>query len=168
MRNTFCRHLISASVLAVSAVRASPVLAQATPQGRTSAPQPEVADEDTIVVTGSILCQADRETPSPVTVLTQESLDRSGLSTTQDELQTIASNNGPALTNSFTANGAFAGGASAVSLRGLSSNFTLVLFDGLRGAYYPLADDGTCNFVDLNTIPDDIFERVEVLRDGAS
>ncbi len=34
--------------------------------------------------------------------------------------------------------------------------------------YYPLSDDGTRNFVDLNTIPDDIVDRVEVLRDGAS
>ena len=55
-----------------------------------------------------------------------------------------------------------------MSLRGLSTNSTLVLFDGLRAAYYPLADDGSRNFVDLNTIPDDIVERIDVLRDGAS
>src|SRR3546814_15588718 len=48
------------------------------------------------------------------------------------------------------------------------SNSTLVLFDGMRAAYYPLADDGTRNFVDLNTIPDDIIEQVQVVRDGAS
>lgn len=58
--------------------------------------------------------------------------------------------------------------APSVPLRGLSTNSTLVLFDGLRAAYYPLSDDGTRNFVDLNTIPDDIVDRVEVLRDGAS
>ncbi len=38
----------------------------------------------------------------------------------------------------------------------------------MRAAYYPLADDGTRNFVDLNTIPDDIVESIDVLRDGAS
>jgi iron complex outermembrane receptor protein len=128
----------------------------------------EDANSQDIVVTGSILRRTDTETPSPVTVITAENLDRRGISTVQGALQTLSSNNGPALTNSFTANGAFAGGASAVSLRGLSSNSTLVLFDGLRGAYYPLADDGTRNFVDLNTIPDDIVERIEILRDGAS
>ena len=128
----------------------------------------ESASTQDVVVTGSILRRTDTETSSPVTVITTENLDRRGISTVQDGLQTLSSNNGPALTNSFTANGAFAGGASAVSLRGLSSNSTLVLFDGLRGAFYPLADDGTRNFVDLNTIPDDIVERVEVLRDGAS
>jgi iron complex outermembrane recepter protein len=128
----------------------------------------EASTEKPIVVTGSILKRADTNTPSPVTVVTAEELDKKGISTVQDAIQQIASNNGPALTNSFTANGAFAAGASAVSLRGLSTNSTLVLFDGLRAAYYPLADDGSRNFVDLNTIPDDIVERVEVLRDGAS
>ena len=38
----------------------------------------------------------------------------------------------------------------------------------MRSAYYPLADDGTRNFVDLNTIPNVIVDRVEVLQDGAS
>lgn len=129
---------------------------------------PSCAGGKVIVVTGSILRRADTETPSPVTVLSSESLDKRGLFTVQDGLQSLAANNGPALTNSFSANGAFAAGASAISLRGLSTNSTLVLFDGQRAAYYPLADDGTRNFVDLNTIPDDIVERVEILRDGAS
>jgi iron complex outermembrane recepter protein len=121
-----------------------------------------------IVVTGSILRSTTSATVSPVTVINSEALDQRGINTVQDALQQLASNNGPALTNSFTANGAFASGASAVSLRGLSTNSTLVLFDGQRAASYPLADDGSRNFVDLNTIPDDIVDRIEVLRDGAS
>jgi iron complex outermembrane receptor protein len=120
------------------------------------------------VVTGSLFRSTTSATVSPITVLTAEALDQRGVNTIQEGIQQLASNNGPALTNSFSANGAFAAGASAVSLRGLSTNSTLVLFDGQRAAYYPLADDATRNFVDLNTIPDDIVERVEVLRDGAS
>lgn len=119
-----------------------------------------------IVITGTMFHQAI--TPSPVTTLTTESLDQRGITTVQDAIQRLSSSNGPALTNSFSANGAFAGGASGVSLRGLSTSSTLVLFDGLRAAYYPLADDATRNFVDLNTIPDDIVERIDVLKDGAS
>ena len=126
------------------------------------------SDGEEIVVTGSLLRQTDAATPSPVTTITAANLDARGINTVQGGIQALASNNGPALTNSFTANGAFAAGASAVSLRGLSTNSTLVLFDGLSAAYYPLADDATRNFVDLNTIPDDIVDRVEVLRDGAS
>ncbi|KZE17115.1 MULTISPECIES: TonB-dependent receptor [Sphingomonas] len=172
---TSLRHGAALSALIVSTI-AGPAFAQSTVTADEPAAQPATVptttaaqtDDETIVVTGSLLRRADAETPSPVTVVTTESLDRRGLATIQDGLQTLSSNNGPALTNSFTANGAFAGGASAVSLRGLSSNSTLVLFDGLRGAYYPLADDGTRNFVDLNTIPDDIVQEVQVLRDGAS
>jgi iron complex outermembrane receptor protein len=128
----------------------------------------DTKDANTIVVTGSLLRRTNTETVSPVSTVTAESLEQRGLSTLQDGLQSLAANNGPALTNSFTANGAFAAGASAVSLRGLSTNSTLVLFDGMRAAYYPLADDGSRNFVDLNTIPDDIVEKVEVQRDGSS
>ena len=143
--------------------------AQAIAAAVTPAADTAVADAaDTIVVTGTLLRRSNTETPSPVTVLTTDDLEKRGLQTVQAAVQSIAANNGPALTNSFTANGAFAGGASAISLRGLTTNSTLVLFDGLRATSYPLADDGTRNFVDLNTIPDEIVERIEVLKDGAS
>ena len=149
------------------AMVATPAFAQTAP-----APAPVPAADDTankdadVVVTGTLFKGADPITP--LTTVTAAELDRRGIVTTQDAIQQLSSNSGPALTNSFTANGAFAAGASAVSLRGLSTNSTLVLFDGLRAAYYPLADDGSRNFVDLNTIPDDIVEKIEVVRDGAS
>ncbi len=50
----------------------------------------------------------------------------------------------------------------------LTVQSTLTIFDGLRMAPYPLADDGHRNFVDLNTIPAAIVDRIEVLKDGAS
>ncbi len=144
------------------AILSTPSFAQDAPA------EEEATSDDAIIVTGSILRRTDLATPSPVTVVTTEDLDKRGITTTQEAIQTLSSNNGPALTNSFTANGAFGAGASAVSLRGLSTSSTLVLFDGLRAAYYPLSDDGARNFVDLNTIQDDIVDRIEVLRDGAS
>lgn len=148
------------------AMVATPALAQQAAQDPATTTETD-AKADDIVVTGSLFRSKDTGV-SPVTTVTQENLDKRGINTVQDALQQLSSNNGPSLTNSFTANGAFAGGASSISLRGLSTNSTLVLFDGQRAAYYPLADDGSRNFVDLNTIPDDIVERVEVLRDGAS
>lgn len=162
----------------LAVLAANPAYAQAVTTGQATTTQVGSTADQTpdstvanpgndIVVTGTIL-RTTSATPSPVTVLSAENLDQRGINTVQDAIQQLSSNNGPALTNSFTANGAFAGGASAVSLRGLSTNSTLVLFDGLRAAYYPLADDGSRNFVDLNTVPDDIVDRIEVLRDGAS
>lgn len=150
---------------------ATPAFAQQAPgAGDTATPADHAADSGggDIVVTGTLFRRTDTETPSPITVLTADDIGKRGITTVQGAIQTLSSNNGPALVNSATANGAFAGGASAISLRGLTTSSTLVLFDGLRAAYYPLADDGVRNFVDLNTIPDEIVERVEVLKDGAS
>lgn len=152
-----------AFISSAASAQSAPVDCDATPKDAACADS-----NQSIIVTGSILRRTDSDTPSPITTVTIESLEQKGISTVQDGLQQLSANNGPALTNSFSANGAFAAGASAVSLRGLSTNSTLVLFDGMRAAYYPLADDGSRNFVDLNTIPDDIVDRVEVLRDGAS
>jgi iron complex outermembrane receptor protein len=146
------------------AMLASPAFAQDKP-----ADAKDKDDANTIVVTGSIIHNlSDTNAASPVSVITSDDIAKRGITTVQGVIQSLASNSGPTLTNSFSANGAFAGGASGASLRGLTTNSTLVLFDGLRAAYYPLADDGSRNFVDLNTIPDEVVDRVEVLRDGAS
>jgi len=134
----------------------------------TAGVQADTEGDDTIVVTGTILRATTRATPSPVTVLDMDESEKRGNNTVNDSIQTLSANGAGTLPNSFTANGAFAAGAAAASLRGLLTSNTLVLFDGLRAAYYPLADDGTRNFVDLNTIPDAIVDRVEVLKDGAS
>lgn len=176
--------LASAAIGALALAISSPAFAQTQEGAVQSQPQAPAAVPSTpnnddvaqstggagpdIVVTGSILRQTTAATASPVTTISAETLDQRGINTIQEGIQRLASNNGPALTNSFSANGAFASGASAVSLRGLSTNSTLILFDGQRAAYYPLADDATRNFVDLNTIQDDIVDRIEVLRDGAS
>lgn len=136
-----------------------------TPTASTAANK---AADDEIVVTGTLLRRTNTETASPLSVITSEQLKQRGINTVSDALQTLSVNNAGALPTSFSANGAFANGASGASLRGLTTDSTLVLFDGLRAAYYPLADDGARNFVDLNTIPDAIVDRIQVERDGAS
>lgn len=158
----------AASAAAFLSLVGAPAFAQDNPAAGQADQAADSASGSDIVVTGSLFRRTDTETPSPVTVLTNDDIEKRGITTVQGAIQTLSANNGPALTNSFTANGAFAGGASSISLRGLTTSSTLVLFDGLRAAYYPLADDGTRNFVDLNTIPDAIVDRVEVLKDGAS
>ena len=160
---TFLQRRLLASTILVGIVPL-PAYAQSVVAVAAPAPAAAAPEDEMITVTGSLFRRTDTETPSPVTVLSIDDIEKRGLQTVQAAIQSISSNNGPALTNSFTANGAFAAGASSISLRGLTTNSTLVLFDGLRASYYPLADDGTRNFVDLNTIPDEIVERVEVLR----
>jgi iron complex outermembrane receptor protein len=153
---------------AVRAVLGAAVVSAALSAAPAGAAEETSTTLSEVVVTGSIIRRTEAETASPISVITAEDLDDRAQTSVQSAIQTISANNGPALTNSFTANGAFAAGASAVSLRGLSTSSTLVLFDGMRAAYYPLADDGARNFVDLNSIQDDIIEKIDVLRDGAS
>ncbi len=147
-------------------------LAGMTPTTASAQTTPAASDDDKkpveVVVTGSIIRKKSLTSMSPLTVQTAGDLEKRGITTIDQAVQNLSGNNSGALPNSFSSNGAFAAGASGASLRGLTTNSTLVLIDGLRASYYPLADDGTRNFVDLNTIPDAIVDRVEVLQDGAS
>jgi iron complex outermembrane receptor protein len=121
--------------------------------------------EQAIVITGTVSRQT--QTASPVTVVSSSNLQDRGITTISEAVQQLVANNAGADPASWTAWG-FATGASAPSLRGFNDAYTVTLFDGLRSAYYPLADDGYRNFVDINTIPESIVDRVEVLQDGAS
>jgi outer membrane receptor protein involved in Fe transport len=62
-------------------------------------------------------------------------------------------------------------GVSGVSLRGLGSGSTLVLVDGRRVAQAGNSNRGSATgqgFVDLNTIPLGLIERIEIITDGSS
>ena len=119
-----------------------------------------------VVVTGSLIRRTNVETPSPVTVLTATALTKQGITNISDAIRSISADNSGTIPNAFS--DGFAAGSSAVALRGLTVNSTLVLIDGLRTANYPLPDDGVRGFVDLNTIPFSSVQQVEVLKDGAS
>ena len=137
-----------------------------TPSQNTNAPD-DYGDE--IVVTGSLFPRrTTSETPSPVTVMSSESLAQRGLNTAAEAIQRVTANNAGTIQSGWNTGFNFASGANAPALRGLTVQSTLSIFDGLRMAPYPLADDGQRNFVDLNTIPNAIIDRIEVLRDGAS
>lgn len=135
------------------------------------APSAHAAETDappleTIVVTGSFIHRTDTETPSPVTVLSKDQIEKSGLTTIYDAIHTISADNSGTIPTAFA--GGFAPGSAGVALRGLTVNSTLVLVDGRRLANYPFADDGQRSFVDLNSIPLTMVDRIEVLKDGAS
>ncbi|MDE8651713.1 TonB-dependent receptor domain-containing protein [Novosphingobium album (ex Liu et al. 2023)] len=142
---------------------AAPAFAQSTPG--TSA---EEDDSQIIIVTGSILRRTDTETPSPVTVLSADNMQQRGINTAAEALQRLSANGSGTISEGWNNGNNFAAGANAVSLRGLTVQKTLTVFDGMRMAPYPVADDGHRNFVDLNTIPDAVIDRIEVLKDGAS
>ena len=137
-------------------------------QDQSSEDEEEVSADEPIVVTGSILRRTNTEAPSPVTVLSAETLEERGINTVADAVQRLSANGAGTITQGWNTGFNFASGANAPALRGLTVQSTLSISDGLRMAPYPLADDGQRNFVDLNTIPNAVVERIEVLRDGAS
>jgi iron complex outermembrane recepter protein len=119
-----------------------------------------------VEITGTNIKRTDTETASPVQVLTRDDIERTGKQSIQEVLRGITADGQGSIPTSFSAG--FAAGSAAVSLRGLGVNSTLVLVNGRRMATYGLADDGARTFVDVNSIPLEAVERVEVLKDGAS
>ncbi|MEO8779521.1 MAG: TonB-dependent receptor [Rhodanobacter sp.] len=118
-----------------------------------------------VVVTGSLIRRVDEETSSPVTTLDRATLTNAGNPTMGNVLQALPSISGNATnTQNNTNGGGIASpsleggdGAARVSLRGLGVNRTLVLIDGQRMAN-----------TDINMIPQNMIERVDVLAEGAS
>ena len=119
-----------------------------------------------VIVTGSMISRADTETATPVQVVTAQDIQRSGKTSIAELLSDLASNGAGTLGTGFS--GAFANGASGISLRGLTVGATLVLLDGHRVAPYALGDDSQRSFVDVSNIPLDAIESIEILKAGAS
>jgi len=142
---------------ALSMAAISPVMAQTT----SAEPAPQ-----RVVVTGSLISRTDIETAAPVQVITAQEIQRSGKTSVAELLQDLASNGAGTLGTGFS--GAFANGASGVSLRGLTVGSTLVLIDGHRMSPYAIGDDSQRSFVDVSNIPFDSIDSIEVLKSGAS
>src|SRR4051794_15101000 len=128
-----------------------------------------------IVITGSRIRRNPLELDAPRVFVDQADIQKTGLNSINDVLQRLPSaggginsrfNNSGNLGN--PPNGAGVGaGAAEIDLRYLGSVRTLVLVDGLRYLNGASAS-GVPGSVDLNSIPESMIERVEVLQDGAS
>jgi len=148
-------------------ILASAIACATTATAQTPPPKGQDSDElQEIVVTGSLLRRTDIQTISPVQIISADDIKNAGFTSMEEVIHSISADNSGSLPTAF--GNAFAAGASGVALRGLTVNSTLVLIDGRRAAPYAVGDDGIRNFVDLNTIPIETVERVEVLKDGAS
>jgi iron complex outermembrane receptor protein len=153
--------LFAAAAPFAIALAASPAFA--APADAPAGAEDEV---EAVVVTGSLFRRTDVETPSPVTVVTNENLSRAGITTVSEAIRSISADGAGSIGTGFQSG--FSAGGSAVSLRGLGVSSTLVVIDGLRSTNFPINDDGHNAYVDLNSIPFSLVERVEVLKDGAS
>ncbi len=135
--------------------------------GTDAAVQPEeTVMLEKLEVTGSRIKRSDIEGASPVVVLDEDYIKRSGASTLSGLVKDVIYNTAGVLDESFTQG--TAPGAAAIDLRGLGVNRTLVLVNGRRVPLFPFAQDGSASFVDINLIPLGAVARVEILKDGAS
>jgi iron complex outermembrane recepter protein len=113
-----------------------------------------------VVVTGTRVRRVDAETASPVFVLDQAQISQSGAVTVGDLVNRIPSIAGAATNPSINNGGGF--GESNIELRGLDAQRTLILIDGRRVNLV-----GASGAVDVNQIPLNLIERVDVLKEGA-
>ena len=153
-------------------------IAAAPPASAQTAAAPTATSEDPateILVTGSRIRRDPLDQASPVYTVDSEGIARTGLSSVADILQRLPSsagglntrfNNSGNLGNPPDGGGVGAG-SSTIDLRYLGAKRTLVLVDGLRYVSGASAS-GIPNSVDLNSLPEGMIDRIEVLQSGAS
>ncbi len=146
----------SATAVLGLALASQPALAQDANTPDTAEGNAET--EGAIVVTGSRIVRPNLESNSPIAVVTGEETVENGDITLETFLNTLPQVN-PAGTS--TSNNPGNNGQANINLRGLGSNRNLVLINGRRPMVS--ASDQT---VDVNTIPQGLLERVEIVTGG--
>ncbi|MEI9982208.1 MAG: TonB-dependent receptor [Aliidongia sp.] len=147
------------SLIALAALGMSPALAQDAPQTGDAA-----APTETIQVTGTRIRNTDAQAANPITVVSSEDIAKEKSTTVEDILKKLPSVDFSGGLNAASNNGG--DGASEIGLRNLGPARTLILVNGYR---FPETDtQGSSTAVDLNSIPVNMIDHIEVLRDGAA
>ncbi|MDS0850619.1 TonB-dependent receptor [Burkholderia cenocepacia] len=143
-----------------SAAAAAPAPASGTAAGGQT-----VKKLDKFEVTGSLIRTSDKVGHTEVQVITAKEIQQSGYTTVADFLRSTSANSASSW-GQTTMNSSAPGGA-GMALRGLSEKYTLVLVDGQRVANYAQSVNFTDTFFDVNAIPLNMVERVEIVKTGA-
>src|SRR3569833_291334 len=155
----------AAAPLALSiALLSQPAFAQDNANTTTPDAQVAAADttENTIIVTGSRIARPQTEASIPVAVVSAEGIQDAGHTNVLDALRDlpIAGQSADRSAANFSNYG---NGQATVNLRNLGSARTLVLINGRRSVGIPGS-----SAVDLNNIPVDLIDHVEIATGGAS
>lgn len=152
-----------------SFVLASDAPAGARPPGQSTAVERASTNDelaamvDTVFVTGSRIARGDAfSSAGPIQIVDNAQIAQSGFTNIDDVLLRSPAV-GVGLGSSATWRNGDAG-AAFVNLRGLGVNRSLVLVNGRRR----VSGSNLSSAVDLNTIPADMIERVEIITGGAS
>jgi iron complex outermembrane receptor protein len=122
-----------------------------------------------VEITGSSIRRIEAEGALPVTVISRDAIEKSGSSSVTELIQALpAMTGGNFQQSSGSVNGNGFGNTTA-AIHALDQKYTLVLLNGRRvapfGGFGAGGGDGSVN---LESLPLDAIERVEVLTDGAS
>ena len=145
--------------------------AQAVAPAGNAAKSGDTVKLEAFTVTGSNFKRLDQENVLPVTVFNLEAMEVRNALTPVEMLTAL-----PQITN-LPLNESQNGGANSrgdnanVNLRGIGAGSTLVLLNGRRVAPHPItSNDGgvPAFYANVNQLPTQGLERIDVLRDGAS
>lgn len=118
-----------------------------------------------IIVTGTRIRRPNLESTVPITSVEGESFFQTGQTSVGDVLNEL-----PSLRNTFTTanstNSLGTSGLNLLDLRGLGTQRTLVLVNGRRHVAGDILN--TASSVDVNAIPADLIERVDIVTGGNS
>jgi iron complex outermembrane receptor protein len=122
-----------------------------------------------VEITGSAIRRVETEGSLPVTVISRDAIDRSGAVSVTELIQKLPSMTGGNFQQSSSSVNGNGNGTTTAAIHALDQKYTLVLLNGRRvapfGGFGAAGGDGAVN---LQSLPLDAIERVEVLTDGAS
>lgn len=151
-----------------SAASSTPATASPDQTSSTGAQAAGANPAQEVTVTGSRLRNSEFNAITPVQTITAEEGALRGFADTAALIQssTVAGNSTQINNNfsGFVVNGG--PGVNTVGLRGLGADRTLVLLNGKRLG--PSGVSGSVSSVDLNTIPQTIIDRIDIVKDGSS
>lgn len=154
---------------ALATVTSLGLRAQSTAEQPAATDDKDVVKMEKFIATGSYIPFSAEATANPVTVV--NAVDIANSSASGDLLEVIrktvpqfVGSGNLGSSNSNIGGGSTNGGRQAL----LRNTTTLVLINGRRAAFAPVAATGGYNFVDINSIPVNAVERIEILTDGAS
>jgi outer membrane receptor protein involved in Fe transport len=120
-----------------------------------------------VVVTGSFIRGSALDAPSPVQVIDRDSIEAQGAAIIWDVIKNLEVNSG-SFTNPGAGERSQTEGTAQINLRNLGENSTLTLINGKRMSPAAATTTTGGEFVDINSIPLVMTDRVEILTDGGS
>lgn len=151
------KRLLLATTIIAGTIIAAPAFAQEQPPSDST----EVGE---LIITGSRIARINVDAPVPVAVVDRTAIEGTGQVNIGDLINQLPAAGVSGYTAVSTGFATAQAGVTAINLRNLGSERTLVLMNGRR---YVAGVPGT-QIVDFSTMPSELIDRIEVVTGGAS